>query len=246
MLREKWEYVANSAEEGAVDCSGAFYYWYRRNGSYMYHGSNTMWRDYTTVKGKIGEIELIPGMAVWRRKDWTLADFGNKYYNDKVGNYHHVGLYIGNGKCIDAKGTKYGIVESDISKWDYAGRLKNTDYDTEVIIMPEEEARQFGIVATQKTGLNLRQSPTTKSSILSEIPKGTKIPIYEESDGWMKTVYSGKTGWVSADYINRVEEQPSEYRKSLSVEVFSPDEFELITSWLNMNGFEYFVENGDD
>lgn len=44
---KEWKYVAGGASEGAVDCSGAFSYWYKQAGSFMYHGSNTMWRKYT-------------------------------------------------------------------------------------------------------------------------------------------------------------------------------------------------------
>lgn len=57
MLDHKWKYVAGGAKEGAVDCSGAFTYWYAQAGSYMYHGSNTMWRKYSVQKGAIGTLD---------------------------------------------------------------------------------------------------------------------------------------------------------------------------------------------
>lgn len=43
-----WKYIDGYATKGIVDCSGAFTYWYKQAGSSMYHGSNTMWRKYTT------------------------------------------------------------------------------------------------------------------------------------------------------------------------------------------------------
>ena len=57
MVTQHWAYVAGSAKEGAVDCSGAFSYWYGKGGSYMPHGSNSMWRKYCASKGTIGSIE---------------------------------------------------------------------------------------------------------------------------------------------------------------------------------------------
>lgn len=66
--KKPWKYVAGGASAGAVDCSGAFTYWYNKAGSFMYHGSNTMWRKYTTLKGKIGSIDLVPGMAVFKMR----------------------------------------------------------------------------------------------------------------------------------------------------------------------------------
>lgn len=41
---------------------------------------------------------------------------------------HHIGLYVGGGKCIEAKGTFYGVVESNLDDWDEWGELKNVDY----------------------------------------------------------------------------------------------------------------------
>lgn len=94
----------------------------------MYHGSNTMWRQYATQKGKIGEIDLVPGMAVYKlKKDGKEPA---QYREDGLGNFFHVGLYIGGGKVIEAKGTKAGVVISCVSDgWTHASKLKYTEYD---------------------------------------------------------------------------------------------------------------------
>ena len=43
--------------------------------------------------------------------------------------YYYVGLYIGEGKVIEAKGTAYGVVTSKIgSGWTHWGELKGVDY----------------------------------------------------------------------------------------------------------------------
>ena len=89
MVNEKWQYVSDSAERGKVDCSGAFTYWYAQEGSKMYHGSNTMYRKWSTEKGKIGEISLVPGMAVYKNKHDGKEPA--EYLNDGLGNFYHVG-----------------------------------------------------------------------------------------------------------------------------------------------------------
>ena len=125
--KKPWKYVAGGASEGAVDCSGAFTYWYGKAGSFMYHGSNTMWRKYTTAKGKIGDIDLVPGMAVFKmRQDGKEPD---QYKGDGLGNFYHTGCYIGDGKVIEAQSVKTGVVTSCISSWGYAARMKYTEYD---------------------------------------------------------------------------------------------------------------------
>ena len=43
----------------------------------------------------------------------------------------HVGIYIGNGKCIEAKGHQWGVIESNFDKsWKYWGQCKFVTNDT--------------------------------------------------------------------------------------------------------------------
>lgn len=99
-----------------ADCSGLFVWAYKQLGASIYHGSNTVWNKYTTdVRGEVSALTAIrPGTAVFQRRE--------------DGNRHHIGLYVGGGKCIEAKGTTYGVVESDLSSWAEYGELKDVDY----------------------------------------------------------------------------------------------------------------------
>lgn len=54
------------------------------------------------------------------------ATAGQKSYNGY--NYHHVGLSIGDGTVIEAKGTINGVVTSKVSTWNAWGELKGVDY----------------------------------------------------------------------------------------------------------------------
>lgn len=116
----------NSAKYGSKwigynvsDCSGLFVWAFKKYGQKIYHGSNTIWNSYTTNKctlknGKRTDNKNIkPGSAVFKTKD---------------GNRHHIALYIGNGKVIEAKSSYYGVVESSISEWDEIGELKGVEY----------------------------------------------------------------------------------------------------------------------
>lgn len=99
-----------------ADCSGLFVWAFKQLGGSIYHGSNTMWKKYTTVKGTLtGTMELRPGTAVF-----TVGSDGVR---------GHVGLYVGGGICIEAKGTAYGVVTSQLSRWDEWGELVGVDYD---------------------------------------------------------------------------------------------------------------------
>jgi hypothetical protein len=109
-----------------ADCSGLFSYVFKTLGSYMYHGSNTMWNKYCVQKGELKNgkrsdgKDLKPGTAVFT-------------YNEKKNNRGHVGLYIGNGTVIEAAGTKAGVCTSKVTdkKWVEWGELKYVDYPTD-------------------------------------------------------------------------------------------------------------------
>ena len=99
-----------------ADCSGLFVWAYKRHGLSIYHGSDTIYRKYTTAsKSLVADGILIrPGAAVYQVSD---------------GKRTHIGLYVGGGKCIEAKGTRSGVVESDISAWDEWAELSDVDYE---------------------------------------------------------------------------------------------------------------------
>ena len=63
----------------------------------------------STVKGPISTIPEVPGLAVYMPG--------------------HVGVYIGGGKVIEAKGHAYGVVETDLKgrgwkNWSYIDGIK--------------------------------------------------------------------------------------------------------------------------
>lgn len=50
-------------------------------------------------------------------------------------------------------------------------------------------------------GLNLRDTPYTSGRLLLTIPDGEEINITDSQGQWYRTAYQGKTGWVSANYV---------------------------------------------
>lgn len=104
-----------------ADCSGLFSWAFKSLGGYMYHGSNTMWSKYCTDQGALNSGKrddgqtLRPGSAVFMCKK-------------NSSNFYHVGLYIGEGYVIEAKGTQYGVVKSKVSTWTHWGELKGVNY----------------------------------------------------------------------------------------------------------------------
>lgn len=97
-----------------ADCSGLFVWAYKQHDHKIYHGSNTIYNKYTSKTGALyGEVEILPGTAVFQ------VDGGRRT---------HIGLYVGDGAVIEARGTKTGVIESDLSEWDEWGLLADVDY----------------------------------------------------------------------------------------------------------------------
>lgn len=123
------EYGSQWIGHNVADCSGLLRWAFLQFGYKITHSSNAIWSDYTTKRGK-----LMDGL---RADGYALRPCTAVFLCDATGNRHHVGMYVGNGVCIEAKGTKYGVVMSDITHWDEWGELKNVSYDE-----PERKERE--------------------------------------------------------------------------------------------------------
>ncbi|MFE6167675.1 SH3 domain-containing protein [Viridibacillus arvi] len=59
----------------------------------------------------------------------------------------------------------------------------------------------YKVTASQ---LTLREGPSTSTKKLTLIPKSTKLTKISSKGSWIKVKYSGKTGWVSSQYLSKV------------------------------------------
>lgn len=121
---------ANSRKYGSkwighrvADCSGLFSWAFKTLGGSIYHGSNTIWNRYCTTQGELKDGKrddgkaLLPGTAVFT-------------YNATKRNRGHIGLYIGGGYVIEARGAYYGVVKTKLTSrpWVEWGELTGVDY----------------------------------------------------------------------------------------------------------------------
>ena len=172
-----------------ADCSGLFSWAFAQLGGYMYHGSDTMFRKYTTING-----ELING----RRSDGHDLKPGTAVftYNKTKKKYGHVGLFIGNGLVIEAEGTLKGVITSQVDgKWTYWGELKGVDYGTEPIPVPAGQA-----IVTGKN-VALREGPSKSTPVITRIQTGTLVDIAKVK-GWTYVHYGNRYGFMMNEFID--------------------------------------------
>lgn len=62
-----------------------------------------------------------------------------------------------------------------------------------------------GIVRTASTRLNVRSSPSTASTVLSGLNRGTYVTVVGKEGNWYRVEYaSGRYGWSHGDYVEPV------------------------------------------
>ena len=109
-----------------ADCSGLFRWAYSKLGFSITHSSNYIWTSHCSKKG-----ELKNG----KKEDGSDVRPGTAVFVHPAGNSKrtHIGLYIGDGRVIEAASTVKGVIESKITdkKWNEWGELKKVDYGTE-------------------------------------------------------------------------------------------------------------------
>ena len=77
----------------------------------------------------------------------------------------------------------------------------------EPVTVPAPSSRAQGELGpghVTATALNVREEPTTDSAVLTMLRRGASLQLIEEKEGWYRVrVASGRTGWVSAQYVAR-------------------------------------------
>ena len=172
-----------------ADCSGLFTWAFAQLGGYMYHGSDTMFRKYTTATGQLkngkrtdgNELKVGTAVFVWKEEDRK---------------YGHVGLYIGNGYVIEAASTQSGVIKSKVSnkKWEYWGELRGVNYNSDPI--PKGYAEVTGIRVA------LRKQPSTSAGIITRVDTGNRVKLETPPPSeWDYVSYNGQKGYMMKKFL---------------------------------------------
>ena len=143
-------------------------------------------------KGTIDTFDKVPGRLVFKGKPGKMS---------------HVGVYVGDGKIIEAKGHKYGVVESKLdSSWGYWGQCNLITEDSAPSPQPEPQPAPAPSVQNYKVKTNgstlaLRVAPNAKATLICWMPNGSKVTVSGSQDGWLRTTYKGQTGWAYGKWM---------------------------------------------
>jgi len=156
--------------------------------------------DTATEKGNLQTIPEICGLAVYKKG--------------------HIGIYIGNGKVVEAKGINYGVIQSDLSdtKWTHYLYLCDIEYssvtqqNTSVVKCVDVSSYQGDI------NWNLVKSAGVNHAILKIIRKDLN-PDTKFEQNWSGCQSAGINvqGVYNYSYAATVEKAKTDAKKVLSV-----------------------------
>lgn len=170
----------------------------------------------TRAVAKAGGVTLVSGAtSQWTKTKW--ADSGTidtlppgelvfLYRRQNGGDtvMAHTGVTLGDGTCVHARGTAYGVVRQDMSQhaWTHWARP----------VWPGEEEKLKGdkpmlyeatVNASSGGTVNLRTEPNTSASRVTRVPVFATVKVMEEGDGWHRVQHENYTGWMMSQYLTK-------------------------------------------
>lgn len=175
------------------DCSGLFRGAWRALLKYRPGGATGIYNKWCYMTGTIDTLPDEPGIAVFR---------------GIPNNMEHVGLYIGGGEVIDARGSAKGVVRGTLEsygRWTHWGRFEDVDYGESETESPATNKVKWSATVRTKTrnGISLWDTPL-KSASVQRVPEGATVDVlYEAGNGFVLAFYNGVLGYADAGYLVR-------------------------------------------
>ncbi len=184
-------------------------------------GSNYFVRfEITNLQRLTKESQLAPGKALFRSKEPNESGYdlpnrykaGGAYDTGDYRDYHHIGLYVGDGQIVDSNktATQDGpAISTSWRAWEWVADIVTVEYpaaaEPDAGTGGGEETMNTATVNTGGQGpLNFRQGPSTNYKFCArnpKVPEGAVVEVLEVRGDWTRIIYNGETGWVLSQYL---------------------------------------------
>ncbi len=125
----------------------------------------------------------------WKRKGEMDALPANEtvfVYREGDGRMQHTGVSLGDGTCVHAKGTAYGVVRDKLADGSWTHWAS-----------PAQSRRL--VWAQSGSTVNVRR--TAGGEVVFRVPIGEKVEVESASQGWSLIRYEGKTGYMQSAFL---------------------------------------------
>lgn len=174
----------------AYDCAQLVKWCMDEIGIEMVSGATSQWKK--TNWERMGEIDTLP--------ENTLCIV---FRQDAPGKMGHVGIALGDGSAVHAKGHDYGVVREGIKaygKWTHWAIPAGLYSDA-----PRQELKLTDYEVTG-TRLALRAGMSTAAKVITRMEKGTIVQAANVSSDWMLVNFDGVEGYAMAQYFRAAED----------------------------------------
>ncbi|MBQ7128541.1 MAG: SH3 domain-containing protein [Clostridia bacterium] len=131
------------------------------------------------VKGTVGSMPEIAGVCVLKQG--------------------HIGVYIGNGEVIEARGHAYGVVKTKFSErgWKKWCLCPYIEYEQK-----SKKSTKMVTVKTNGSVLNCRKKPSIFGRIIGSFKNGQKLTLIEKTNkNWWKVKSGSVTGYCNRKWL---------------------------------------------
>lgn len=122
-------------------------------------------------------------------------------YREAKGAMQHTGVALGDGTCVHARGTAYGVVHQPMSAyaWTHFGIPWEDDdsSDKEGTVMSNPAI----VIAETGSAVRMRSGPGKSYSVVANIPIGAKVEVLEKGDEWCLIAYNSNEGYMMAEFL---------------------------------------------
>lgn len=134
-------------------------------------------------------------------KPITLKELqaGDLCFNKTASGIVHAGVYMGNNKVTHARGTFYGVVNTQMfSSFNTFGRLNFfAGQKPEAVVTPEKSIKK--VIAK----VNVNEQPFENSASVGTVNAGSLVHVEGKTDnGWYQINLNGKKGYVNVSALD--------------------------------------------
>lgn len=148
--------------------------------------------------------------GLWKRKGTidTLPEGEVVYlYRQKGTIMQHTGITLGDGTCVHARGTAYGVVHQPVR--DYTWTHWASPWEAESAPQPEEPVSpmtEATVYAENGLPVKLRNKPSQGESLYWKVADGETVTIEEPGDEWSLvrarcTDGVRRRGWMMSEFL---------------------------------------------
>lgn len=177
----------------------------------------------TRVCAKEGGVSLVSGAtSQWKKTMWekcgtigtlpageTVFLYRRQEKNSDV--MQHTGVALGDGTCVHARGTAYGVVRQQVDEypWTHWARPEwpSEEEGSKLLYMAK-------VVAQSGSTVRLRKFPNSNAAIVARVPVGSIVGVISEMDEWAEIELSdGTEGYMMVEFLQNADDstqQPQE------------------------------------